>query len=154
MEPKRKNSSFSAYEIAVLSQNPYTQEVRQKQISFTAEFKEIFWTRYQAGEYIPGIFDSLGYEPNMLGIGRMYSLAANLRKCVAEGREFTSGYTRRTSRGTKVPQKTGPDTAAMQYELTYLRQQVEFLKKLPSWAVGQSGGADDGQAGQEIRVDP
>lgn len=31
----------------------------------------------------------------------MYSLAANLRKCAAEGREFTSGYTRRTSKGTK-----------------------------------------------------
>lgn len=130
MEPKRKNSSFSAYEIAVLSQNPYTHEVRQKQISFTAEFKEIFWARYQAGEYIPGIFDSLGYDPNILGIGRMYSLAANLRKCAAEGREFTSGYTRRASKGTKVSRNTEPDAAAMQHELTYLRQQVEFLKKI------------------------
>ena len=130
MEPKRKISSFSAYEIAVLSQNPYTHEVRQKQISFTAEFKKIFWARYQTGEYIPEIFDSLGYNPNMLGIGRMYSLAANLRKCVAEGQEFTNGYTRRTSKGTKVSRKIKPDTAAMQHELIYLRQQVEFLKKI------------------------
>lgn len=51
MEPKWKNSSFSLYEIAVLRENPYTHEVRQKQISFTAEFKEVFWVRYQAGEY-------------------------------------------------------------------------------------------------------
>ena len=84
----------------------------------------------------------------------MYSLAANLRKCAAEGRAFTSGYTRRTSKGTTAARKSEPDTAAMQHELTYLRQQVEFLKKLPSWAEGQSGGADDGQAGQEVRVDP
>ena len=130
MEPKRKNSRFSLYEIAVLRENRYTHEVRQKQISFTAEFKEIFWARYQAGEYIPGIFESLGYDPNILGIGRMYSLAANLRKCAAEGRAFTSGYTRRTSKGTTAARKSEPDTAAMQHELTYLRQQVEFLKKI------------------------
>lgn len=130
MEPKRKRSRFSAYEVAVLSQNPYTHEVRQTQISFTSAFKKIFWARYQAGEYIPEIFDSLGYDPNMLGIGRMYSLATNLRKCVAAGREFTSGYTRRTSKEAKVSRKPEPDTAAMQHELIYLRQQVEFLKKI------------------------
>jgi hypothetical protein len=130
MEPKHKNSSFGAYEMAVLSKNPYTYRVGQRQISFTAEFKHIFWGRYQAGEYIPAIFESLGYDPNMLGIGRMYSLAANLRKCVAEGKEFTSGYTRHTSENRKSSKKSEPDTAAMQYELTYLRQQVEFLKKI------------------------
>ena len=144
MELKRKNSSFSLYEIAILRENPYTHEVRQKQISFAAEFKEVFWARYQAGEYIPGIFESLGYDPKILGSGRMYSLAANLRKCAAEGREFTSGYSKRTSRGTNAARKAEPDTAATQHELTDLRQQVEFLKKLPSWAAGQSGGTDHG----------
>lgn len=99
MELKRNNSCFSLYEITVLRENLYTHEVRQKQISFTAEFKEIFLARYQAGKYIPRIFESLGYDPNILGIGRMYSLAANLRKCAAEGREFTNGYTKRKSKG-------------------------------------------------------
>lgn len=130
MEPKRKRSRFSAYEVAVLRQNPYTHEVRQTQISFTSEFKKIFWARYQAGEYIPEIFNSLGYDPNILGIGRMYSLATNLRKCVAAGREFTSGYTRHISKEAKASRKPEPDTSAMQHELIYLRQQVEFLKKI------------------------
>ena len=94
MEPKHKRSSFGLYEMALLKENPYTHEVRARQISFTAEFKRIFWARYQAGEYIPAIFESLGYDPEILGIARMYSLASNLRKCVAEGREFTSGYAR------------------------------------------------------------
>lgn len=136
MEPKRKSSCFSLYEMAVLKENPYTYEVRQKQISFTAEFKEIFWTRYQTGEYIPGIFESLGYDPNILGIGRMYGLAANLRKCAAEGREFTSGYTKRASKETKAARKSEPNTTAMQHELTYLRQQVEFLKKITELSGG------------------
>ena len=71
-----------------------------------------------------------------------------------EGCEFTSGYTNRAKGHGRAEKEPVPDTSAMQHELTYLRQQVEFLKKLPSWAEGQSGGADDGQAGQEVRVDP
>ena len=54
MEPKHKRRSFGLYEIALLKENPYTHEVRARQISFTAEFKRIFWARYQAGEYIAG----------------------------------------------------------------------------------------------------
>lgn len=105
-------------------------------------------------EYIPAIFESLGYDPEILGIARMYSLASNVRKCAAEGREFTSGYANRdTSHGGAGGNPT-PDTSAMQHELTYLRQQVEFLKKLPNWAEGQSGGADDEKVGQGVRVDP
>lgn len=154
MEPKHKRSSFCLYEIALLKENPYTHEVRARQISFTAEFKHIFWARYQAGEYIPAIFESLGYDPEILGIARMYSLASNLRKCVAEGREFTSGYTNLAKSYRGTGRNSAPDTSAMQHELTYLRQQAEFLKKLPNWAEGQSGGADDGQAGPEVRVDP
>ena len=78
MEPKHKRSSFGLYEMASLKENPYTHEVRARQISFTAEFKRIFWVRYQAGEYIPGIFESLGYDCTY------YSLASNSRKCVAD----------------------------------------------------------------------
>ena len=85
MEPKHKRSSFGLYEMALLKENPYTHEVRARQISFTAEFKRIFWVRYQAGEYIPGIFESLGYDPEILGIARMYSLASNLRNAWQRG---------------------------------------------------------------------
>ena len=88
MEPKHKRSSFGLYEIALLKKNPYTHEERARQISFTVEFKRTFWARYQAGEYIPAIFESLGYDPEILGIARMYSLASNLKKCAAGGREF------------------------------------------------------------------
>lgn len=70
-----------------------------------------------------------------------------------EGREFASGYTNRAKGHGRAEKKPAPNTSAMQHELTYLRQQVEFLKKLPSWTGGQSGGADNGQARQEVRTD-
>ena len=71
-----------------------------------------------------------------------------------EGREFASGYTNRAKGHGRAEKKPAPNTSAMQHELTYLRQQVEFLKKLPSWTGGQSGGADNEQVGQEVRVVP
>ena len=49
---------------------------------------------------------------------------------MAEGREFTSGYTNRAKGHGRAEKKAAPDTSAMQHELTYLRQQVEFLKKM------------------------
>ena len=42
MEPKHKRSSFGLYEMALLKENPYTHEVRARQISFTEELNESF----------------------------------------------------------------------------------------------------------------
>lgn len=58
----------------------------------------------------------------------MYSLVSSLRKCTAEGREFTSGYTNRTKSHGGAGRNPIPDTSAMQHELTYFCQQVELLK--------------------------
>lgn len=131
---KRKRKLFTEYEMEILRQNPYTYKVRQRQLSFTAEFKHIFWNRYQRGEDITAIFESLGYDPEVIGYSRMYSVASNLQKAVDSGREFTSGHSGRSRTGKSAPNPT-PDensrtVSAMQHEVTYLRQQVEFLKKI------------------------
>ena len=62
----------------------------------------------------------------------MHSLASNLRKCVAEGCKFTSGYTNCGKGHRETEKKSASGASAMQHELTYLHQQVEVLKKLPS----------------------
>ena len=41
--------SFSTEEIATLRSNPYTYKVTDRTISFTVEFKEIFYSRLQEG---------------------------------------------------------------------------------------------------------
>ncbi|MCI9155455.1 MAG: hypothetical protein HFF44_00770 [Lawsonibacter sp.] len=127
MDPKQKRNSLGLYKTALLKENPYTHEVRARQISFTAEFKRIYWARCQAGEYIPAIFERQGYDPEILGIARMCT-ASNWRKCVAEGREFSSGYTNRAKSHRRAEKEPAPDASAMQHELTYLRQRVEFLR--------------------------
>lgn len=56
MSPKRKSNGFCAYERDILRNIRYTLKVSQKQISFTEEFKQIFWEQYQTGECIIDIF--------------------------------------------------------------------------------------------------
>lgn len=131
----RNRKTFSAYEMEILRQNPYTYRVRSRQIMFTAAFKEIFWCRYQAGDDVVQIFESLGYDPLVLGYTRMHSVAQNLRKTAESGREFTSGHSARqgTQAGKSVDTKaTSGEVDALRHEVAYLRQHVEFLKKLTS----------------------
>ena len=47
---KRERRLFSAYEMELLAQNPYTYHVWARQLLFTAEFKRCFWERYERGE--------------------------------------------------------------------------------------------------------
>lgn len=154
---KRNRRHFTAYEMEVLRQNPYTYRVRARQLLFTAEFKEIFWKRYEAGEDVQAIFESMGYEPLMVGYTRMHSVPQNLRKVVEAGREFTDGYSKRT----QAPASSGAgkekakiEAAEMRHEIAYLRQHVEFLKKSPNWGTAENGAGRNGDTKLQICLDP
>lgn len=131
---KRNRRYSTEYEMEILRRNPYTYRVRQRQLLFTAEFKNIFWSRYQSGEDVQTIFESMGYNPLVIGYYRMYSVASNLRKVVDAEREITEGYPKRTAnaegQAKAKDRKESQAVSAMQHEVTYLRQQVEFLKKI------------------------
>lgn len=130
---KRNRRLFTAYEMEILRQNPYTYRVRARQLLFTAKFKEIFWKRYQAGEDVQQIFESMGYEPLMVGYARMHSIPQNLRSVVEAGRPFTDGYPRRSNADTKqdkIHDRMETEASEMRHEIAYLRQHVDFLKKI------------------------
>lgn len=136
-------------QIKQLAANPFTSKVDYYHIWFTLEFQNIFLTRYEAGESSADIFASMGYDVSVLGDNRVYGFARRLRKRLENGQALTE-----TPGKTKVemPENTDYNTmpaqqsvAAMQRELTYLRQQVEFLKKLQSWTTTKSRGSDHGQ---------
>ena len=62
MEVKR----FTGEEMDTLRSNPYTYKVTQCQISFTTEFKELFWKYYNKGMTPRDILPSLGYAGEIL----------------------------------------------------------------------------------------
>lgn len=128
------SKSFTEEERKVLSQNPYTLSVSEKSIKHTLEFKEFYWKLYNEGQRPGRIFAAAGYDVKMLGERRINGFTQHIKKEYAK-----YGYFREPvpHNGTKDPgkidyEKMRQKTAmkAMQTELTYLRQEVDLLKKL------------------------
>lgn len=125
---------FSKEEIEKLSKNPFTFSVSENMICFTLEFKELFWSYYQSGMQPMAIFTRMGYDPNVLGERRIGNVAHRIRKTIASGKGFDVGCGQgpRPKPRPKNYDEMLPEVAisSINYELKYLRQEVEFLKKL------------------------
>ena len=129
-------NTFTKREIQILKSNPYTYRVTESQIFYTKEFKEEFWRRYQEGETPRKIVEELGYDPDMLGTARLSGLQINIKKQALRPGGFTEGKGRKKSLRSgmySVDYSPSDETVVkMQHEIMYLRQEVEFLKKITS----------------------
>lgn len=129
-------NTFTKREIQILKSNPYTYRVTESQIFYTKEFKEEFWRRYQEGETPRKIVEELGYDPDMLGAARLSGLQINIKKQALRPGGFTEGKGRKKSLKSgmySVDYNPSDETVVkMQHEIMYLRQEVEFLKKITS----------------------
>lgn len=134
MRKTRKIKRFTPEQIELLAQNPFTYKVNVHRISYTLEFKNLFLARYEAGEGVREIFESLGYDTKILGDSRIYCFAQKLAEKAEAGEVLTeTPVSSRQEQPVNVDYNTMPvqrSVAAMQREITYLRQQVEFLKKI------------------------
>ena len=132
-EPQHRKK-FTDEELEILRANPFTHRVDYHHIWFTLEFQNLFLSRYEAGESSPKIFSSLGYDVNIVGYMRVCNYPRQLRKRLESGKQLTESHGNAKAPEPKyVDYNTMPaqqSVAAMQRELTYLRQQVEFLKKI------------------------
>lgn len=122
---------YTQKQIKELKQNPYTLQVDDKRIFFTIEFKKIFWAKYQAGISPRAIFKELDYNLEYFGQKQIDSIVQRIKKEAIAG-EFTEGYSRNNRMKIKEPEGdiSPQNIKQMQHELLYLRQEVEFLKKV------------------------
>ena len=117
-----------------LRKNPYVLQVTKHKIYYTAKFKEDFWISYQAGNTPRKILTDFGFDLNTFGQKQIDSLVQHIKKQALSGDGFTEG----TNRQRRIPRKAtaeeelpSPQSIELiQNELLYLRQEVEFLKKL------------------------
>lgn len=126
-----KMNKYTKKQIKELSDNPYTYSVDEQRIFFTIEFKKQFWTKYQAGMSPRAIFKELNYNLEYFGQKQIDSIVQRIKKEALQG-EFTEGYSRNRRSAIKEPSAdNSPQTIKqMQNELLYLRQEVDFLKKV------------------------
>lgn len=122
---------YTQKQIKELKQNPYTLKIDEKRIFFTVEFKKVFWTKYQAGMSPRAIFKELDYNLDYFGQKQIDSIVQNIKKQAIKG-EFTEGYIRSNRMRIQGQEEeiTPKNLKQMQNELLYLKQEVEFLKKV------------------------
>lgn len=124
---------FTNEQIALLRQNPYVYAVSPARLSLTAAFKEIFYTAYLKGESPSHILESHGFDLNVIGKRRVWNISQHIREEYAQYGRFSQGYTERRNsidNHTKKPLSTNEQLKQLKGELTYIKQEMEFLKKI------------------------
>jgi len=129
---RKAMKEYTSKEMKLLKKNPYTLNVTKNKLYFTSSFKEAFWIKYQAGDAPRKILTDLGYDVSMFGQKSIDSLVQRIKKQALSGNGFSEGENRTKRTGIKSPDDiSSPQSLErMQNELLYLRQEVEFLKKI------------------------
>ena len=128
---------FTKEQIDILRQNPYVYSVTGSRLTLTKEFKEIFLTSYKAGELPRTILENHGFDISIIGERRVWSISQHIREEFKKYGEFHEGYGPRSSRSTPSADPNQPlserdELKRLQHEVDYLKQEMEFLKKISS----------------------
>ena len=108
--------------------------VTKNKLYFTAKFKEDFWISYQAGNAPRKILSDFGYDLSIFGQKQIDDIVQRIKRQALSGNGFTEGENRTkrvAMKATDEIELSSPQSIErMQNELLYLRQEVEFLKKI------------------------
>ena len=125
---------YTPKQIKELEKNPYVYKVSKHKLYYTAKFKEDFWTSYQAGKSPRKILSDFGFDLTIFGQKQIDSLVQHIKKQALSGNGFSEGENRTKRvplKATNERELSSPQSIErMQNELLYLRQEVEFLKKI------------------------
>lgn len=125
---------YTPKQIKKLEANPYTLKVTKNKLYFTIKFKEDFWINYQAGNAPRKILSDLGYDLEYFAQKQIDSIVQRIKKEALSGNGFREGENRERRipvKATNREELSSPQSIErMQNELLYLRQEVEFLKKI------------------------
>ena len=127
---------YTAKEMKLLKANPYTFKVTKNKLYFTIEFKEAFWTAYQAGMAPRKILGDLGYDVELFGQKQIDSMVQSMKRQAESGNGFKQGENRTCRKKDELKILEGSSTESKETlesilnEVKYLRQEVDFLKKI------------------------
>lgn len=137
--------AFTPEEIRILSENPNTFEVSTYRLAFSKEAKERILELSAAGKSARGIVIELGYDPEMLGHSRVKNIAYYVGQEAESGRGIHQGYTKRSKKRITPAQiaeleENAKSYAKLKNEVIYLREEVEFLKKISQQVISGKRG--------------
>ena len=124
---------YSTKQIKQLMANSYTLRVTKNKLYFTKEFKRDFWVSYQAGNAPRKILTDFGYDLTCFEQKQIDSIVQRIKKQALSGEGFREGENREKRvrlKAMEEPEVNSLSIEHLQHELLYLRQEVEFLKKI------------------------
>ena len=132
---KSSKKGFTPEEQLELLKNPYTRTVTDSLIKFTDEFNDLFIKCHAQGVGPSMIFKDCGYDLSIIGSKRIVNYYNRLQRTCRYQSLIAQTHLSDTPVESKKDYKSMPPTMAieaMQHEIIYLRQEVEFLKKIIS----------------------
>lgn len=125
---------YTTKQMKQLEKNPYIFKVTKHRLYYTAKFKEDFWVSYQAGNTPRKILADFGFDLEIFEQKQIDSIVQHIKKQALAGNGFSEGVNRQRRTPKKAASEeelSSPQSIErMQNELLYLRQEVEFLKKI------------------------
>ena len=70
---------YTTKEMKALNANPYTFKVTKYKLYFTVEFKQAFWTAYQAGMTPRKILEDFGYDLSIFSQKQIDGIVQNIK---------------------------------------------------------------------------
>ena len=126
------NVYFTDEDLERLRKNPYVQNVSEKSIKYTAEFKEFFMKRYRENAVPSAIFLEAGFDLKALGKDRIHSFTSRVNKEAErvqgfeDQRKYSSGRPR--TRDLTAEEKI----ERLELKNRLLAQENAFLKRVRS----------------------
>lgn len=115
-----------------LQNNKYTARVTANSLSFTKEFKELFYNEYLTGVLPREILRRYGYPVEILGKRRIWGIAHCIKKEYESNGGFRDVRSPRPAPARSEELTPEQQIRQLQQKLDYLTQEVEFLKKISS----------------------
>lgn len=136
---------FTSMQLKELIDSPYVHSVSRKSVSYTKEFKDVFWQRYCDGIDPKQIFEDAGFNTKTITRSRMNGLIKALKNKIEKGQSFTEGSEPnleqlekmfnfptppRRANNINLPNLSEADMANLLNQVAYMSQELAFLKKI------------------------
>ena len=121
---------FTDEQLRLLEENPYVVKASKKSITYSEEFKELYWIDYQNGMQPIEIFKKYGFDPYALGSRRRDNFTNRLKKQAAREDGFKDTRSKNIGRPLTKELSLEEQLERPKHKNEILQQENDFLKRV------------------------
>ena len=121
---------FTDEQLRLLEENPYVVKASKKSITYSEEFKELYWIDYQNGMQPIEIFKTYGFDPYALGSRRRDNFTNRLKKQAAREDGFKDTRSKNSGRPSTKELSLEVQLERLKHKNEVLQQENDFLKRV------------------------